>query len=222
MKEFRNIFLIIILILIVSCNRKEIKKENNVVNKSENVLAYEHTNKEFTKLNEEALLLLKKSQYKENEELKDSLLLKALTLLEKAIEINKDFYIAYINRATIQRNLGRYEAAIKTLKELINQNKEYPEAVFYIGLIYEKIGKIDIAKKKYQEALNIYELYLRTPMATAQDEMNKELLLIFVEGKQNALDIVKKRLEKEPGNTTLLINKKIIEEFNREDFINNL
>ena len=119
------------------------------------------------------------------------------------------------------RGLRQYEESIKPLHELLSR-KKYPEAIFTLGLLYEKVGKQDLADKKYREAYEAYEEYLKSPLATERDEMNKDYVLLFLEGKEKVLKDINQKLKKEPGNTSLLIDKDIIEQFNRQEFIESL
>ncbi len=90
------------------------------------------------------------------------------------------------------KELGKYDASIKTLEELLKVKEDYPEAIFLMGLIYEKTGNMDKAKQKYKSALKAYEDYLKTSMATEQDKTNMDLVLLFIEGKEKALTRINK------------------------------
>lgn len=50
--------------------------------------------------------------------------------------------------------------------------------------------------------------------------MNKDYVLLFLEGKEKALERINQKLKENPESTSLLTDKKIIEQFNREEFIN--
>ena len=78
--------------------------------------------------------------------------------------------------------------------------------------------KLDRAQNHYNEALKAYDVYLRTPLATARDEMNRDYALLFLEGKEEMLDRINKELVRSPGNTSLLADKQNVQQFNREEF----
>jgi hypothetical protein len=55
-------------------------------------------------------------------------------------------------------------------------------------------------------------------LATARDEMNRDYVLLFLEGKEEMLDRINKELVRSPGNTSLLADKQNVQQFNREEF----
>ncbi len=57
-----------------------------------------------------------------------------------------------------------------------------------MGVSNEKLGDLKQAKKSYIEAYEKYEEYSKTPLAIVQDEINQQFLLIFIEGKEKALE----------------------------------
>jgi len=138
-----------------------------------------------------------------------------------ALEKDSNFYNAYLNKSAVLRGFGQYEESIEPLQELLSR-KIFPEAIFTLGLLYEKIGKQDLADKNYREAYIAYGDYLKTPISTERDKMNKDYVLLFLEGKEKVLKDINEKIKNDPNNTSLLIDKKIIEEFNREEFIANL
>jgi hypothetical protein len=60
---------------------------------------------------------------------------------------------------------------------------------------------------------------LKTPRAIAQDLINKQFVMIFIQGKEKVLKQINAELKKNPDNIELLTNKSIIEKFNRQEFI---
>lgn len=67
--------------------------------------------------------------------------------------------------------------------------------------------------------LNLTMKYLKSPLSTARDEMNKDFVLLFLEGKEKTLQRINQKLKEDPGNTSLLMDKSIIEDFNQKEFI---
>ena len=59
------------------------------------------------------------------------------------------------NLGLIEFYLGEYESAIKRIDNLITKNRYYPEAHYLKGLIYEKLGKMDEAKREFIEEINV-------------------------------------------------------------------
>lgn len=223
MKNIGLFFLAVVLICF-SCkntNTKEsqteqIQRESNTKDLS---FYTDTSNLDIFVLNDKAVKLLQKSQNSNyNLQRKDSLLKEALVYLDLAIKKDSNFYNAYLNKSAVYRGLGQYDNAIKALDELLHR-KKYPEAIFVLGLINEKQGNQKLANQKYKEAYDAYLEYVKSPLSTARDEMNKDYVLLFLEGKEKALQRINQKLKEDPGNTSLLTDKSIIEQFNREEFI---
>ena len=217
--------MLIMIFLVTSCGNQmkdvDKKQDNKFTNQVEEFtrLHTDRKNRNVFDLNDMSVKLMEQSlHYKKDSYVRDSLLNEALSYSNAAIEKKEDFYYAYLNKANILKSLGEYDAAIKTLEELLKVKEDYPEAIFVMGLIYEKTGNIDKAKQKYSSALKAYDDYLKTPMATEQDKTNKDLVLLFIEGKEKALTRIKEEIKEDPENSNLLINKQIIEQFDRVEY----
>ena len=214
--------------LVTSCDNqtKEAgkKQDNKFTNQVEahTKLHTDRKNGDVFVLNDMAVKLMEQSlRYEKGSFDRDSLLNEALSYSNEALEKKADFYYAYLNKANILKELGKYNASLKTLEELLKVKEDYPEAIFLMGLIYEKTGNMDKAKQKYKSALKAYKDYLKTPMATEQDKINKDLVLLFLEGKEKALARINEQIKENPENSNLLINKQIIEQFNRTEYFKN-
>lgn len=222
----RNIGLLFVAVLLIcfSCKNKNTKekqieqalRESN----TKDLSFYSDTiNLDIFVLNDNAVNLLQKSQQSNYDlQRKVTILKEALTYLNLAIKRDSNFYNAYLNKSAVYRGLDQYDKAIKTLDELLSR-KNYPEAIFVLGLMYEKQGKQKVANQKYKDAYDAYLEYMESPLSTARDEMNKDYVLLFLEGKEKVLERINQKLKEDSGNTTLLTDKSIIEQFNREEFI---
>ncbi len=233
MKNIKLLFLVMLLICF-SCKNKKMKKnqikqiqieqterEQTEREQTERELAFyaDTSNSDIFILNDNAVKLLQESQQNNyNLQRKETLLKEALTYLNTAIQKDSSFYYAYLNQSAVYRGLGQYDKAIKSLKELLSR-KKHPQAIFVLGLIYEKQGKQKLAHQKYKDAYNAYLEYMKSPLSTAGDEVNKDYVLLFLEGKEKVLERINLKLKKDPKNIDLLIDKSIIERFNREEFI---
>lgn len=222
----RNMGLLFLAVLLIcfSCKNKntkenQIEKAQRESNTKDLSFYTDTSNLDIFVLNDNAVKLLQKSQQNNYDlQRKDTLLKEALTYLNIAIQRDSNFYNAYLNKSAVYRELGQYDKAIKTLEELLSR-KNYPEAIFVLGLMYEKQGKQKLANQKYKDAYDAYLEYMKSPLSTARDEMNKDYVLLFLEGKEKVLERINLKLKENPGNTTLLTDKSIIEQFNREEFI---
>ncbi|MCM8772438.1 MAG: tetratricopeptide repeat protein [candidate division WOR-3 bacterium] len=59
------------------------------------------------------------------------------------------------NLGLAQFFLGEYDDSLKTMDQLIRQNRYYPDAHYLKGMIYEKKGYSEEAKREYIEELNV-------------------------------------------------------------------
>ncbi len=59
------------------------------------------------------------------------------------------------NLGLIEFYCGEYESSLKVLDKLMERNKYYPEAHYLKGLIYEKKGDFERARKEFIEEINI-------------------------------------------------------------------
>jgi len=174
----------------------------------------------FFKLNDSAVRIIQKTKKESNKILKDSLLNQALKYLDLALQMDSNFYSLYLNKSTVLWKLGESEKSIKILQDLLRR-KKHPEALFTLGLIYEKLGNKNLAEIKFKEAYMAYEEYNESPLATERDILNREYALLFWKGKVCVLKEINNKLKKDPDNPSLLIDKQTIENFDRKSFFNN-
>lgn len=99
-------------------------------------------NPDIDSLNIKSFLLAKLGQYKE-----------ALTYIEKALELNSEFFDALGNKGYILFKSGKREDALKFFQQAIQINPEYIVAYYYKGQINEDL-------KQYNEALECYDKVL--------------------------------------------------------------
>ena len=92
---------------------------------------------------------------------KDSML-KAIKVFDKAIEIKPDYYLSYINKTSLQNNMGDLKGAINTLN---NAKKVFPnssEIKFKLAIYTEKSGDSIKAQYLYKDMGNEYEKVIDT------------------------------------------------------------
>ncbi len=59
------------------------------------------------------------------------------------------------NLGLVNFYLEEYEESLKTMNKLLTKNKYYPNAHYIMGLIYEKKGNYEKAKKEFIQEVNI-------------------------------------------------------------------
>ncbi len=75
----------------------------------------------------------------------------AVKALEKSIELMPNYVIAYNHLASSYGELGMTDKQIETLRKAIKVRRDYFPAKYNLGLAYLKAGKVEEAKKQYQE-----------------------------------------------------------------------
>jgi tetratricopeptide (TPR) repeat protein len=120
------------IVVIISCNTKKDRTNtsNNLPNDSiQNELLYysNKKNKDLIILNDNAVKVLHNIDRVTDSKMKDSLLNKAMSDLNKVIQKDSNFYFAYMNKAAVLRRLGKYQESIEVLQKLL-ERKKTPEA----------------------------------------------------------------------------------------------
>jgi len=101
---------------------------------------------------------------------------KGLETLTRAIDTQNDPFMAYFYRAKIYLEIDQEEKAIKDLEKSQNLKPNFVEAGTALGLLYERLGKVDKAIEAYSKIQGngrfrkrLAEIYLQ------QNEFNKAL-----------------------------------------------
>jgi len=99
---------------------------------------------------------------------------KALEYLDNAIILKPDFYNAYIARAEVCIEFGRYESAIEDYNTAIRLEPNKSYAYVDRGLAYAKIGQQERAIEDYNTAIRVepykeyaYSVRVRIPFDVA-------------------------------------------------------
>jgi len=80
---------------------------------------------------------------------------KALEAYDFALAINSQNTFAIFNKGNILCNLDRYAEAIPVYLEYLENEPESFETLTYLAECYEKTGDFDVARKYYQEAIEL-------------------------------------------------------------------
>jgi tetratricopeptide (TPR) repeat protein len=79
----------------------------------------------------------------------------AMEAYDYALAINSQNTFALFNKGNILSNLERYEEAIPVYHEYLENEPDSFEAMTYLAECYEKGGEISMARKYYQEAIEL-------------------------------------------------------------------
>lgn len=79
----------------------------------------------------------------------------AIEAYDFALAINEHNTFALFNKGNLLCDQGHYEEALKTYFHYLEEDPESVETLTYIGECYERLKKLDLAKKYYQDALEL-------------------------------------------------------------------
>ena len=80
---------------------------------------------------------------------------KAMEAYDYALAVNSQNTFALFNKGNILSNLERYSDAIPVYHEYLENEPDSFEAMTYLAECYEKTGDVIMAKKYYQEAIEL-------------------------------------------------------------------
>jgi tetratricopeptide (TPR) repeat protein len=95
----------------------------------------------------------------------------AINFYKKAIQLNSYYFSARSNLGVAYAEKGEYDKAIKELKEAI---KLWPDAEEYynLGVFYQRIGRNDMAKRAFENALKINTGFIQASDALKEFNMD--------------------------------------------------
>lgn len=186
----RNILYFIIVFLIsCKCNdsTKSLSAHEELFDLENSKATSKYDNKksnfsiEVIKLNYQATLLAQQRN--------ESSYLKAISLLDKAIEIDSSFHTAYASKADVLCKLGKHNEAIDLYNYIVTYIKpEYPEIYSMLGMLYEKIGNEPKAYEFYEIAIRQYSDRIRIN-GNILDMVNKAFINYIIDKNEGLKEI---------------------------------
>ncbi|MBI1343281.1 MAG: hypothetical protein GC171_10135 [Terrimonas sp.] len=131
----------IILLTPVACGQKSNETKKHIVNDK------------AKQLNDSAMNLIRY--------MNDDSSQKAILLLDEAINIDSNYFIAYWNKLSLQGQLKQYDKAITTGKEILKLNKS-PYYYFLIATFYYRLGDTTSADNYFKKTLTLCDTVLDT------------------------------------------------------------
>jgi tetratricopeptide (TPR) repeat protein len=109
---------------------------------------------------------------------------RAILLLDEAIKIDSNYFTAYWNKLSLQRQLKQYDRAIETGKQILKLRRA-PYYPFIIGTFYYRLGDTTTANEYFKRTLPLCDSVLDTMSAKNKGTyevvvMNKGVSLIFL------------------------------------------
>lgn len=106
---------------------------------------------------------------------------KAMTLLDRAIEKDPDYQLAYANKAEYLKSQGNIPQALETLNAYLKRNPTEPYTLLGAGMFYEKLGNKKEAMDYYKRAeANFKRLYEKDHDSV--HEINRYAAIRLIEG----------------------------------------
>lgn len=134
------------------------------------VISCNKFNKKAIKLNNEANDFMVLGEYD-----------KALLLLTEAVKIDKKYYIAYANMATIYSGRKDFDKAIIATENQIKCKPDLGEAWVYAGILYDIIDNPTKAHEYYNNGIEIFEDRISDNIDIKTNKMNLAVALKLVE-----------------------------------------
>jgi len=143
----------------------------------------------------------------------------ALILLNKAIEIDETYYVAYNNKVNIYISEGKLDQAIISAEKGVKHKPDLAESVSMLGMLYDYTGQTDKAKEQYQRALEIYNNRLENSEKNKRaNRLHRAHILLLLERKSEGQSEVDKLIKEYPD----FFATQIIVDFNKTKYLNDL
>jgi len=143
----------------------------------------------------------------------------ALSLVKEALATDPGFYKAQANQAAILQAMGRDTEAIDTLRDLIAKRPTYADAYVPLGVLLERSGRAEEATPYYRKGLELHDAILAKNTDDTQAAKNRAAALYLLNEPADALKVLRKLIEKDPGDESARILKSRIESGDREAFL---
>ncbi len=106
---------------------------------------------------------------------------KAMSLLDRAIEKDPDYQLAYANKAEFLKGQGDLTQALETLNAYLKRNPTEPYTLLGAGVFYEKLGNKKEAMNYYKRAEENFKRLYEKDHNNAH-EINRYLAIKLMEG----------------------------------------
>ena len=110
---------------------------------------------------------------------------KAMTLLDRAIEKDPDYQLAYANKAEYLKSQGNIAQALETLNAYLKRNPTEPYTLLGAGIFYEKLGNKKEAMDYYKRAEENFKRLYEKDNDSAH-EINRYFAIRLMEGPKKA------------------------------------
>ena len=210
MRSFRLAF---ILFFLMSCNQEADKSKSttDIASHVPDSMAVVHHNKSIA-------LLQQYSQFN-SDSVNNVLLDSASKYCNNAIRVDSLYMLPYTTYSKVLIRKDSLFQAIRVLEQVESRIPSFAEVIVGQGFVYEKLGDLRSAEKKYRQALTIYEDNLLKDPENTEIQSNIAFIYFFVDNDVIALKEVRHFLSNNPESDQLKFMEQLIINFNREEFI---
>lgn len=143
----------------------------------------------------------------------------ALTLLNKAIDIDETYHVAHMNKVNIYVSKGDFDQAIKSAEQGVNSKPELAESVTMLGMLYDYTGHRNKAQEQYSRALDIYNSRLKnSDQDKKENRVNKAHTLLLLDRTSEGKNEVDKLITEYPDDMTI----QMLVDFEKDKYLNGL
>ena len=189
------ISLLIFISILQSCNGQDKKPDYNPK-------AIEYNNK--------AVQLMQRMDY-------DS----ALILFDKAIEIDKNYYLPYSNMTGIYLSKKQFDKALQASDKVVEIKPDLAEGWTFAGMLYDRQGDSLTAIKYYKKSIKIYDDRIINPDKKKDlyaNRLNRAVSLILLGQESEGKDELRKLKAENPDD--IMVDEFI--KINKQDYIRQL
>ena len=145
----------------------------------------------------------------------------ALILFDKAIEIDKTYYLPHANKVGIYVRKKEFEKALTEMETAITEKPDYAEGWAFAGMLHYGLGDTLLAETYYKKSIEIFDKKILNPEEKEHiiaNRLNRAVSLILLGQEKNGKDELKKLKTEDPGNKVfdVFLNR------TKQDFINDI
>jgi tetratricopeptide (TPR) repeat protein len=130
----------------------------------------------------------------------------ALILFDKAIEIDKTYYLPHSSKAGIFIQRKEYDKALVESETVIRIKPDLAEGWVFAGMIYDKLGNTETAMEYYKKSVELFDKKIADPEMRTKvftNRLDRAFSLILLGKEIEAKDEMKKLKAENPENKTI-------------------
>lgn len=143
----------------------------------------------------------------------------AISLLDKATQMDPSFYMSYNTKAMVLSTKEEYPKAIAELYKSLSWKADQPEVYLQLGMLNDQINMAEKAGDNYEKAIALYDTRLaESGEYEVQDRANRAIAIVMNGEFEKGNKILEGLMEKHPEDAFLKKLSRILE--NKPDSVN--